>query len=48
MDLPTEKEQTHGHGEQTYGCQEGGGVTGRDWEFRVSGCILLHLHWDKQ
>ena len=27
MNLPTEKKQTHGHGEQTYGCQgEGEGV----------------------
>ena len=28
MKLSTEKQQTYGHGEQTYGCQEGGEGTG--------------------
>ena len=28
MNLPTEKKQTHGHREQTCGCQEGGGGVG--------------------
>ena len=31
MKLPTEKKQTHGHGEQTRGCQEGRGGSGMDW-----------------
>ena len=45
MNLSTEKKQTHGLGEQTCGCQEGGGGRGRDWEFGVSRCKLLHLEW---
>ena len=28
MNLSTEKKQTRGHGEQTCGCQEGGGGVG--------------------
>ena len=28
MNLSTEKKQTHGHGEQMCGCQEGGGGWG--------------------
>ena len=43
MNLSTEKKQTHGHGEQTYGCQEREGESGMDWEFGVSRCKLLHL-----
>ena len=38
------KKQTHGHGEQTHDCQEGGG-SGMDWEFGVGRCQLLHLEW---
>ena len=35
MNLSTEREQTHGHGEQTCGCQEGGG---KEWDrWRVWG-----------
>ena len=45
MKLFTEKKQTHGHGEQTCGFQEGGGGSERDWEFGVSRCKLLHLEW---
>ena len=45
MNLSTEKKQTHGHGEQAWGCQEGGGGSGRDWEFGVSRCKLLHSEW---
>ena len=45
MNLSTEKKQTPGHGEQTCGCQRGGGGSGIDWEFRVSRCKLLHLEW---
>ena len=44
--LSTEKKnQTHGHGEQTCGCQGGGGGSGMDWEFGVSRGELLHLEW---
>ena len=28
MNMSTEKKQTHGHGEQTCGCQGGGGWSG--------------------
>ena len=45
MNLSTEKKQTHGHGEQTFGFQEGGGGTWMDWAFGVSRCRLLHLEW---
>ena len=45
MNLSTEKKQTHGLGEQTCGCQEGGGGSGMDWEIGVSRCKLLHLEW---
>ena len=45
VNLPTEKKQTHGHGEQTCGCQRGGEGRGIDWEFGVSRCELLHLEW---
>ena len=41
----TEKKQTLGHGEQTCGCQRGGGGSGMHWEFGVSRCKLLHLEW---
>ena len=43
MNLSTEKKQTHGHGEQTCGCQGGG--SGMDWEFGLSRGKLLHLEW---
>ena len=43
MNLSTGKKQTHGHGEQTGGCQEGGEGSGKDWEFGVSRCKLLCL-----
>ena len=36
--------QTHRHGEQTRGFQEGGGGRGMDWEFAVR-CKLLHFKW---
>ena len=32
------RETDHGHGEQTFGCQEGG--SGMDWELGVSRCKL--------
>ena len=43
MNLSREKKQTHGPGEQICGCQEGGEQSGRDWEFGVSRCKLVHL-----
>ena len=45
MNLSTEKKQTHGLREQTYGCQGGGEGSGMDWEFGVTRCKLLHLVW---
>jgi len=45
MNLFTEKNQTHGHGEQTCGCQGGGEGSGMDCEFGVRRCKLLHLEW---
>ena len=45
MNQSTEKKQTHGHGEQTCGCQGVGRGSGMDWEFGVSRCELLHLEW---
>ena len=43
MNLSTEKKQTHGHGDQTCGCQGGGEGSGVDWEFGVSTGKPLHL-----
>ena len=45
MNLSTERKETHGLGEQTWGCQVGGGGSDMDWEFGVSRCKLLHLEW---
>ena len=37
---------THGHREQTCGCQRGGGGgEGMEWEFGVSRCKLLYIEW---
>ena len=36
MNISTEKKQTHGHEEQTYGCRGGGGGSGIDWESGVN------------
>ena len=41
----SEKKQTHGCGEQTCGCQRGGGGSGMDGEFGVGRCKLLRLEW---
>ena len=43
MNLSTEQKQTHGHREQTCGCQRGGGGSGMDGEFGVSRCQLLYF-----
>ena len=45
MNLSVEKKQTDRRGEETCGCQQGGGRSGVDWEFGVSRCKLLHLEW---
>ena len=45
MNLATEKKETQGHGEQTYGCQGKGEGSEKDWECEVSRCKLLHLEW---
>ena len=42
MNLSTGK-KTHGLGDQTCGCQRGGGGNGMDWESGVNRCKLLHL-----
>jgi len=42
---PFHRKETHGLEEQSYGCQEGGGRSGMDWEFGVNSCKLLHLEW---
>ena len=36
MNLSKEKKQTHGLGEQTYGCQGGGGRCGMDWSLGLA------------
>ena len=43
MNLSTEQKWSHRHGEQTCGCQRGGGRSGMDWKFEISRCKLLHL-----
>ena len=43
MSISTEQKQTHGHREETCGCQRGRGGIGMDWEFGVSTGELLHL-----
>ena len=45
MNLSTEQKQTHGHREQTCGCQGGEEGNGMDGEFGVSGCKLFHSEW---
>ena len=50
MNLSTEKEQTHGCGEQTCGCQGGEGESGTDWEFGVVDQLMQTIAFgeDKQ
>ena len=42
---PFHRKENHGHGEQTYGCQGGGGGSETDWESGVNKCKLLPLEW---
>ena len=44
INLSTEKKQTHGHEEQTCGCQGEGRGSGMNWAFWVSRYKLLHLN----
>ena len=39
------RKENHGHGEQTCGCQGGGGGSRMDWEFGINRCKLLPLEW---
>ena len=46
MNLSTKQKQTYRLGDQTCGCQGGGGMgKGMDWEFGVSRWKLLHIEW---
>ena len=45
MNISKTQKQTHRHKEQTCGCQRGGGRGGKDWEFGISRCKLLHIGW---
>ena len=45
LNLSTEQKQTHGHREQTCGCQGGGRRSGMNRECGVSKCKLLNLEW---
>ena len=44
---PFQRKENHGLGEQTCGCQGGGGGRGNgmDWESGVNRCKLLPLEW---
>jgi len=42
---PFHRKENHEHGEQTCGCQGGGGGSGMDWEFGVNRRKLLPLEW---
>ena len=46
INLSMKQKQTHRHREQTCGCQGGGGgAGGKDWEFVINRCKLLHFKW---
>ena len=42
---PFHRKENHGLGEETCGCQGGGGGSGMDWESGVNRCKLLPLEW---
>ena len=42
---PFHRTENHGLGEQTCGCQGGGGGSGMDGELEVNRCRLLPLEW---
>lgn len=39
------QKDTHKHREQTFGSQRGGGGGGKNWDFRISRCMLLQTGW---
>ena len=43
VQIAMKQKQAQGHREQTSGCQGGGSGEGKDWEFGVSRCKLLHM-----
>ena len=45
MNPSTRQKQSHRRGQQTWGCQGGGGESGMDREFVVHRCKLLHSEW---
>ena len=45
MNLSMKQKQTHRHREQSCDCQGGGAGGGKDWEFGISRCKLLHIEW---
>ena len=42
---PFHRKETHVLGEETCGCQGGGGRSRMDWESGVNRCKLLYLEW---
>ena len=48
MNLSTENKQTHGHGEQTCGCQGEVGQRGMNGECGVGRCKFIAFGLDKQ
>ena len=42
---PLNRKENHELGEETCGCQGGGGASGMAWESEVNRCKLLHLEW---
>ena len=45
MNLSMKQKQSHGHREQTNGCQGGEGWGGMEWEVGVSRGKLLYIEW---
>ena len=45
MNISMEQKQTYRHREQTCGCQGGVHRGGKDWEFGINRCKLVHIGW---
>ena len=45
MNISTKQKQTHRHREPACGCQRWGVGRGKNQEFGVDSCKLLHLEW---
>ena len=43
--MAQKRKDNHGLGEETSGCQGGGGESGKDWEFGGNRRKLLLLEW---